>query len=330
MGALLSALIAIACLGGPASAGAGVSAAAAPPVIVTETSAFLDAFQALNAVDERFSFKDDDDFVAFAQSLGPPALTGTEGRAEAFVSQASSVITGSFSTPFQGVQGIGVSGRVSSKTKKNGNAAPGVPVAGSDGEFSADFGTTAPVPIQFAGALSATNTDPNECSEIEVALHDFGGPVTHAFTASAGGGCSDPEQPANQTNGFVVERRLPPGSYALSAEYDADVVSPEPGDSNTGTAALEVSLAFLPPDTKLTKVKVKARRGKATFKFKSVGKAEGFECALAKKGKKLKFKKCSSPKRYRKLKRGKYTFEARAVGPAGPEATPAKKNFRIR
>jgi hypothetical protein len=81
--------------------------------------------------------------------------------------------------------------------------------------------------------------------------------------------------------------------------------------------------------TEPPKTKINSSKGKATFTFKATGKKTGFRCALVKKHKKAKFKKCSSPMTYRKLKPGKYTFEVRAVGPGGTDPSPAKKKFRI-
>ena len=83
------------------------------------------------------------------------------------------------------------------------------------------------------------------------------------------------------------------------------------------------------PNTRITRAKINSKKHKATFKFKAIGNATGFECALAKKKHKPKFKRCSSPKAYKHLKRGSYTFEVRAVGPSGHDPSPAKRRFRI-
>jgi hypothetical protein len=83
------------------------------------------------------------------------------------------------------------------------------------------------------------------------------------------------------------------------------------------------------PSTRLTKVTINKRAKSATFKFRAGGSSTGFQCALAKKGRKLRFKACKSPKVYRHLASGKYTFAVRAVGPGGHDATPAKRAFRL-
>jgi hypothetical protein len=87
-----------------------------------------------------------------------------------------------------------------------------------------------------------------------------------------------------------------------------------------------------PPNTKITKAKVSSTKRRAIFKFKAAGTASGFQCELKRKHahKNAKFKKCRSPKTYKTLKAGKYTFEVRAVGPGGSDRTPAKKKFKVK
>ncbi|HEY6145577.1 MAG TPA: right-handed parallel beta-helix repeat-containing protein [Solirubrobacterales bacterium] len=81
------------------------------------------------------------------------------------------------------------------------------------------------------------------------------------------------------------------------------------------------------PDTKITKApKAKSSATTAKFKFTSTVAGSGFECKLDK----GKFKKCRSPKTYKKLKPGKHVFKVRAVGPTGlVDATPAKRKFTV-
>jgi hypothetical protein len=91
---------------------------------------------------------------------------------------------------------------------------------------------------------------------------------------------------------------------------------------------------FTPPfGTLISKKKIDRRKRTAKFKFTGGGYVTGFQCALArsKKGKKpkLKFRSCASPKRYKNLRSGRYTFEVRATNPNGADANPAKKKFRI-
>ena len=85
-----------------------------------------------------------------------------------------------------------------------------------------------------------------------------------------------------------------------------------------------------PPDSRITKSTISQKRKKATFNFKSVGTATGFQCQLAGKGQRAGFRGCKSPTTYKHLKPGKYTFQVRAVGPGGKDSSPAKERFKIR
>jgi len=89
--------------------------------------------------------------------------------------------------------------------------------------------------------------------------------------------------------------------------------------------------AASPPDTKITKATVNSAKHRAKFTFNARGEATGFQCRLGRAAhfKLATFRDCSSPKTYARLKRGRYLFRVRAVGPGGPDPTPAKKAFRI-
>ena len=85
-----------------------------------------------------------------------------------------------------------------------------------------------------------------------------------------------------------------------------------------------------PPNTRITKSRISQKRKKATFKFKARGQATGFQCKLRGKGQSHGYRGCDSPKKYKHLKSGKYTFKVRAVGPGGKDPSPAKDRFKIR
>jgi FG-GAP-like repeat len=92
------------------------------------------------------------------------------------------------------------------------------------------------------------------------------------------------------------------------------------------------------PDTEIVKAKVKAKKHKAKILFTATSSPTGFECALKKPKRKHhhghhrkpKFKTCASPRKYKHLKVGKYTFQVRAFNDAGVDPTPAKKKFKSR
>jgi hypothetical protein len=81
------------------------------------------------------------------------------------------------------------------------------------------------------------------------------------------------------------------------------------------------------PETTIVKGP-RARTHKRTAKFKFVSSEAGstFQCKLDRR----KFKPCSSPKKYKRLKPGKHVFEVRAIDAAGnKDKTPAKRKFRV-
>ena len=120
-------------------------------------------------------------------------------------------------------------------------------------------------------------------------------------------------------------------SFTASAggSYTCRVTATNQAGSTSQTSAPH---AVGPPNTKITKAKISQRKHKARFRFKAVGTATGFQCKLKlahhRKPKAI-FRRCSSPKTYRHLKPGRYTFKARAKGPGGTDPTPARKRFRI-
>jgi len=81
------------------------------------------------------------------------------------------------------------------------------------------------------------------------------------------------------------------------------------------------------PQTTIGKAKISQARRKATFKFSSSEVRSTFKCKLDKKP----FKRCTSPRSYKKLKPGKHRFRARAIDKAGnADSTPAVKKFKIK
>ena len=83
-----------------------------------------------------------------------------------------------------------------------------------------------------------------------------------------------------------------------------------------------------PPDTTITRFKVKHKARRARFIFTGSGGngALSFQCKLDKKP----FGVCTSPKRYKNLPPGKHKFAVRAVDAAGQiDSTPASQRFRI-
>lgn len=135
----------------------------------------------------------------------------------------------------------------------------------------------------------------------------------------------------------TVER----GSYVSARCHDGDrewnlrarftYTTPSGTQTVNDSQTCQVGQSTSPPDTKLTKSKISQKRHKAKFEFEAEGAATGFECRLERKHHKAKgFASCRSPKTYKHLKRGRYTFKVRAVGPGGKDPSPAEKSFKIR
>lgn len=234
-----SSVLALGLLASPALGG-GTSAG--PNVQITEDGFSVDTFQALNATNERSRSRGGQDSVGFSQNLHPPVLSGHEGRSDTFVSLGAQVETPS-SSPFPTgpIHDIAMTGRLRDEATKRANNAPGVPVGSSEGDFSADFTTSGPTPFLFSGAMNAQNTDPEECTEVEV---DLDGPLSRTFKAQ-GGDCPGPRH-----RGFVVDDVLPAGEYTLNIEYSATVDPEDPG-TESASAAVDVNIFFFRTCTKL-------------------------------------------------------------------------------
>ncbi len=121
-----------------------------------------------------------------------------------------------------------------------------------------------------------------------------------------------------------------PGAYAcqVTAQNQAG-----PTSQASAAHAVLASTTATPPATTLTKAKISSKHHTAKFSFNASAVASGFQCALIKHKKhhkkpKPSFSSCHSPKSYKHLKPGKYTFEVRALSATGP-GTPASKNFKI-
>jgi hypothetical protein len=188
----------------------------------------------------------------------------------------------------------------------------------SDQSVTANFVAHRTLSVSKSGSGSGSVTSSPagiDCGATCSASYDDGTPVTltatpdagSTFTGLSGGGCSG-------TGTCVVTLS---GDQAVSAGFD---VIPPP-----------------PPNTKIKKAKINQDKDSAKFKFKAIGAPKaaaatsGFQCQLKRKGKEAKkFKNCTSPKTYKHLKPGKYTFKVRAFSAAGKDPTPAKKKFKIK
>ena len=125
-------------------------------------------------------------------------------------------------------------------------------------------------------------------------------------------------------------------SFALTQiiAYPTPTVTPSPPQNPIPTPTVTPSPTAAPPPpdvtapaTSLRRAQIKHAKRKATFRFASGEPGSRFRCRLDKK----RFRPCTSPKTYRKLKPGKHVFRVKARDRAGNlDATPAVKRFKIK
>jgi large repetitive protein len=101
--------------------------------------------------------------------------------------------------------------------------------------------------------------------------------------------------------------------------------NPTPTATTNPTPTATTSPTPTPPDTRLLETRVRRSARRASFTFESVGPAPGFECALTRPGRAIRYRPCTSPRSYRRLAPGRHTFRVRALG----DLTPAKRRIRI-
>ncbi len=240
---------------------------------------------------------------------------------------------------------------------------PATPIALLSAEESADFPAPAAALVAGWGATDPSSSDPGlllqqtqvtlagcgetgvRCSEGATGpcFGDVGDPVIVQLGADTVSKDPSPENGAwrlvaipvagsEECDVGIYADLTEPGMRAF-VEGSTDGEQPGSGGGASGPAPSSpppAASSALPPQTKLLKAQIDARKGSASFRFKGSGNLKGFQCALASgKRKKPKFRSCRSPKSYRNLAPGSYTFKVRAVGPGGPDATPAKKRFTI-
>jgi Bacterial Ig-like domain len=284
-----------------------------------------------------------DDAVTIDVFSGPTA-TGTPVRS---VSAPRDPVTGEYQVILFGLSGgqysvrarqVDVAGNVGTSTVRT--FAPDV-VAPFISLSSPGNGTlTSDATPTFAG-VAGTATGDSE----SVQVHISDGRRLHVLTGSRDGATGAFAIPASEplADGTYVARAKQSddlGNMATTDEvtFRVDTSAPAPtlappdaprsGDNTTtpppGTTPPPADPSTA-ADTRLLSTTIRRAKRKVTFTFRSVGAASGFQCALARKGKRARFRPCTSPKTYKRLKRGRYAFRVRAVG----DTTPARRAFRI-
>lgn len=135
-------------------------------------------------------------------------------------------------------------------------------------------------------------------------------PAGSSLSRSIAGGCATLLEPADDT-----------GDSA--ADFD---LTPTPTPRSNAVAPTETECAG-EPETIINKgPRKQSTKTKAKFKFSSPDPVTGFECSLDGKA----FKSCSSPRKYKRLKRKRHEFEVRAVNAAGADPSPATYKWKVR
>jgi hypothetical protein len=172
-------------------------------------------------------------------------------------------------------------------------------------------------------------------------------PITHNLTVSKSG--TGPglvtSEPAGISCGAICSARFDEAAnVTLTATPSHSTISWNGCTSATTNtcrvenleANREVTATFAqPPETTITKATISKKKRKATFSFSGISTTTDFQCELTKpkakhhKKPRAVFSSCASPKTYRHLKPGRYTFKVRAVNSAGPDPTPKTRRFKI-
>ncbi len=140
-------------------------------------------------------------------------------------------------------------------------------------------------------------------------------------------------------NGFS-SLSCPSSTLCIGSDGGGNIVVGTPSTGTTTTTNTNTTSTHqtppppkAPSGTKITKSTIK--KTTVTFTFKGTN-ATGFQCGLVgplKKHKpvpKLKFTSCKSPKMYKQLKKGSYSFAVRGVDSAGVDPRPASHKFEIK
>jgi uncharacterized delta-60 repeat protein len=197
----------------------------------------------------------------------------------------------------------------------------------SNGRLTTDFGggvdRAQGVGIQADGAIVAAG---ESAGDFALARYESDGDLDAGFngdgrvTTDLGTGTCD------EGNDVAISSILAAGTsdgrFAL-ASYQQTTPAPPPTPTPMPTPLADSA----PPETTITSgPKKKSRKRKATFGFVASEAGSSFECKLDNR----QFQPCSAPKKYKKLRRGRHTFQVRATDLArNTDPTPATRSFKV-
>ena len=194
-------------------------------------------------------------------------------------------------------------------------------------------------------ALWALTTDASDYEfELHGAIYDGTGPQVKLWTpsqATAGQGIVVAAEGTDRnsigyewsfTDGGSASGQFAKHAFAATGDFTIELTATDSaGNESTETAAIDVLPAYvappIAPDTRITGKPAKKRKSKkAKFKFKSSLAGSKFECRLDKAG----WSSCKSPKKLKKLKKGKHTFRVRATKGNLFDKSPASYTWKVR
>ena len=218
--------------------------------------------------------------------------------------------------------------------------------SGNGGATNADpeAADRTPCSLDLPNILCVTTSAPDDglsCGDYGATLVDVAVPTENSVTTTNGGGfgatgcATSYAAPAAAGIATILLGYVPqatPGQVRAAILAGARPVGAWQGKSVSGGVidAAGALRALLNGDTSPPQTTIKGPHGRIDkrpkFRFSSSEPGSTFECKLDKK----KFKPCTSPKRLRRIDRGRHKFKVRAVDAAGnPDPTPAKRRFKL-
>jgi hypothetical protein len=223
-------------------------------------------------------------------------------------------------------------------------------------------------PVSISGLSGASDLSSGEFTSFaltgpaQTLTVSFAGAGAGAVGGSDGIVCPAVDCVSRVPRGRVDALRAEPAAGSGFAGFTGACTGTGPCQARMGTDQT-VTATFGPPvGTRITRARIKQgkrakrRRGgkasssrkqrrrakpraRAAFSFTAPGAVTHYQCMLVrpkstrqktKRKRKPRFSKCASPKRYKKLRKGRYTFRVRALNILGGDAKPAVRKFRIR
>jgi CSLREA domain-containing protein len=266
------------------------------------------------------------------QKFGPQGSSGNIIGGETAADENE--ISGSGTNAIEIVDGIDLRNEILRNTGSNngdlfidlGRDGPGNQVSGPNGGIQAPvIAAATPTAVSGSGALAnATIRVFKKATSQNGEIESFLGEVE---ADGSGSWSLTYESPLPLGTDIGVTQTGIEGTSELAQATTANPPPPAGGGSGGGSGGGGGSPDRTSPQTKITKgPKGKSTSRTATFRFRSSEANSSFQCKLDRGP----FKKCRSPKKFKRLKPGKHIFKVRATDAAGnTDPTPAVRKFTV-